>query len=141
MIRGKINSYDDNYPLLELWRFLVSKYENISNNNSLYIVFFDNIKTKIESLVATYTNNSKGSYKDVQTIYEELNCLQDSADSEEQQMTSEYEIAIETENLINAIGLVSMSVQETFTHIEVFIKSLYSCLSALVAYEGTYIQQ
>ncbi len=72
-VKGKIGNYSKDFPLMELWEFLLKKYQTIVNNNSLYIVFFDNIKTKIDSLVNTYTENSKAPYKDILAIFEDLN--------------------------------------------------------------------
>jgi hypothetical protein len=110
-------------------------------NNSLYIVFISSVKSKIENIVVSYTNDSKPSYMNILGVYNELDAHSISFDSEDMNIISEEEIQMETEGLIVAIDLVVISIQETFTHIEVFIKFLYSSLSALVAYEGTYIQQ
>ena len=108
-------------------------------NNSLYNVFIE--KIKIESLVLTFFNNLKPTYQDLSTIYDELNAHSISFDTDSLVPVSEDEILYESESLINAIDLVVMSVKDKFAHIETFIKSLYSSFSALISYEGIYIQQ
>jgi hypothetical protein len=140
-IKNKISHYDLELPLIEFWEFLANKYDTMVRNNSLYIVFISSIKSKIESIVANYTNDSKPSYMNILGIYNELDAHNISFDSEDTNIISDEEIQMETEGLIVAIDLLVISIQDIFTHIEVFIKFLYSSLSALVAYEGTYIQQ
>lgn len=140
-IKSKISRFDYELPLIDFWEFQVNKYETMVRNNSLYIVFISSIKTKIETIVTTYTSSSKPLYKDISSVLTELDAHNNSFDSEDRHIITEDEIRHETESLVNAIDLVVMSIQETFTLVESCVKSLYSSLSALVSYEGTYIQQ
>jgi hypothetical protein len=141
MIKSKISHYQDDLPLIEYWDLLVKKYESMVKNNSLYLVFISNIKLKIDNTVNIYTNNTKGCFQDIVKISEEIKEEDGTTESEERYEASTEEIIEITNNLVSAIDLVTMAIEETYDQIEVFIKTLYSSLSALVAYEGTYIQQ
>jgi len=70
-----------------------------------------------------------------------MNETEDPYASDDRYQPSEKEIKRETSDLIGIIDLAIMSIEEIYDQVEIFIKSLYSSLSALVAYEGTYIQQ
>jgi hypothetical protein len=100
--------------MIEFWEFLVSKYEAMVRNNSLYMVFINNIKSKIESIVGTYTNGSKAPYKAIASIHDELNNHNESFDSEDRGLISGEEIKMETESLVNAIDVTILSVEDTF---------------------------
>lgn len=141
IIKSKIVQYDQDLPLIEYWDLLAKKYESMIRNNSLYLVFISNIKLKIDNTVNVYTNRTKGCFQDIVKISEEIKDEEGTIESEERHEASEEELTEITNNLVSAIDLVTMAIEETYDHIEVFIKTLYSSLSALVAYEGTYIQQ
>jgi hypothetical protein len=140
-LKSRLEDYPDEAPLVEFWKFLAKKYESMMRNNSLYIVFIDNVKVKIENIVNTYTNATKGAYKDLVKIAEEIDDLNNSFNSEDRSTVDQDEVNQETNNLVSAIDLVLLAIEDIYSHIENFIKTLYASLSALVAYEGTYIQQ
>lgn len=141
LLKSKSDRHNYDLPLIELWECLIRKYEGIVKNNSLYNIFIENIKNKVEILINTFTNNSYLSYQDIASIFDKLNVQDTSFHSEDINSVAEEEIRHETENLIKTIDLVVTAVQDTFTHTKTFIKSLYASLSALVSYEGIYIEQ
>lgn len=140
-IKTQIGNFHADFPLIEVWEFFVKKYESMTKYISHYILFITNVKTRIEALITNYSNSSKPSYEDISKMYEELAGLNTSFNSEEPDHEDKSEIDRETQNLVHAIDLVNLSVEDMYAHIETFIKSLYNSLSALVSYEGTYIQQ
>lgn len=140
-LKSRLEDYPEGAPLIEFWQFLGKKYESMMRNNSLYVVFIDNVKVKIENIINTYTNATKGAYKDLVKITEDMDNLNNSFSSEDPSTTDQDDVNNETSNLVSAIDLVTLAIEDIYSHIENFIKTLYASLSALVAYEGTYIQQ
>lgn len=67
--------------------------------------------------------------------------LNGSFTSEDLSARDHKEIIQETKNLIGTIDVLKMALESTHDPIESYIKALFSSLSSLVAYEGTFIQQ
>lgn len=65
MIKAKLGNYSEELPLVELWSFLIKKYESMSKNNSLYIVFISNIKKRMDKIADEYLETTKDAYRDV----------------------------------------------------------------------------
>lgn len=142
LIKSKISNYNPELALVDFWGFMIKKYELMSKNQNSYLIFLKGAKTNFETFYEKFNTSMRECFIEINKAAVRIEDQQyTSFDSSAEVAFSEQDLAVEVKTLIAWIDIVYQQIENTHSHIEHFIKSLYTCLASLVAYEGTSIHQ